>query len=118
MMRAPYGAFTEQEWARAGDIVGCNVLWNIDTSDWERPGAQAIADAVLNNVHNGSIVLMHDGGGNREQTVEALPMIIDGLHDQGYTIVTVGELIELDGRIPQAVVDNEVSMPDDAVLPA
>ena len=118
MIRAPYGAFTEQEWGRAGDIVGCNVLWNVDTHDWERPGAQAIADTVLNNVRNGSIVLMHDGGGNREQTVEALPLIIDGLHDQGYQIVTVGELIELDGRIPQAVVGKAVSMPEDAALPA
>ena len=47
---------------------------------------------------------MHDGGGNREQDIEALPAIIDGLRDAGYTLVTVSELMELDGTFPQDVV--------------
>ena len=117
MMRAPYGAFTEVEWARAGDIISTNVLWNIDTLDWERPGAAAITSAVLNGARNGSIVLMHDGGGNRGQDIEALPGIIDGLRERGYTLVTVSELMRLDGRVPEEVIKGTVSLPEGAVMP-
>lgn len=117
MIRAPYGAFTEVEWARAGDIISTNVLWNIDTLDWERPGAAAITSAVLNGARNGSIVLMHDGGGNREQDIEALPGIIDGLRERGYTLVTVSELMRLDGRVPEEVIEGTVSLPEGAVMP-
>lgn len=117
MIRAPYGAFTDVEWARSGDLISCNVLWNIDTLDWKRPGASAIQAAALKGVHNGSIILMHDGGGNREQTVQALPGIIDSLRSQGYELVTVSELMKLDGNIPKDVVNGTVSMPDDATLP-
>ncbi len=117
MIRAPYGAFTSTEWARSGDLISCNVLWNIDTLDWERPGAEAIKNTVLSNAYNGAIALMHDGGGNREQDIEALPGIIEGLQADGYQLVTVSELMELDGRFPQEVIDGTVSMPEDAVLP-
>lgn len=117
MMRAPYGAFTASEWARAGDLISCNVLWNIDTRDWERPGAAAITNTVLSNAYNGAIVLMHDGGGNREQNIQALPGIIDGLRDAGYELVTVGELMRLDGSFPKDVIKGTVKMPKDAVLP-
>lgn len=117
MIRAPYGAFTDVEWARAGDLISCNVLWNIDTLDWKRPGADVIQASALKGVRSGSIILMHDGGGNREQTVEALPGIIDSLHDQGYELVTVSELMKLDGNFPKDVVKGSVSMPDDATLP-
>lgn len=117
MIRAPYGAFTPTEWARSGDLISCNVLWNVDTLDWKRPGADAIKNEVLSNVRNGSIVLMHDGGGNRSQDVEALPAIIDELRAQGYQLVTVGELMRLDGGFPADVVAGTVQMPEDAVLP-
>ena len=117
MMRAPYGAFTATEWARSGDIISCNVLWNIDTLDWKLPGAAAITDQVLSHAYNGAIALMHDGGGNRQQDVDALPGIIDGLHDAGYELVTVSELMKLDGRFPEDVVNGTVKMPEDAALP-
>ena len=117
MMRAPYGAFTATEWARSGDIISCNVLWNIDTLDWKLPGAAAITDQVLKHAHNGAIALMHDGGGNRQQDVDALPGIIDGLHEAGYELVTVSKLMDLDDRFPKDVVNGTVQMPKDAVLP-
>ena len=47
---------------------------------------------VLDNAHNGAIVLMHDGGGDRSQDIEALPDIIDKLREQGYEFVTVEQL--------------------------
>ena len=63
VFRAPYGAFGEQQWRDAADLIDMNVLWDIDTLDWKRPGAEAIVKMVLDNAHNGAIVLMHDGGG-------------------------------------------------------
>ena len=118
MIRAPYGAFTSTEWARAGDLISCNVLWNIDTLDWKRPGADVIKQTVLENAYNGAIALMHDGGGDRSQDVEALPGIIDGLQQAGYELVTVGELMKLDGRFPDEVIKGTVSMPEGAEMPA
>lgn len=117
MIRAPYGAFTTVEWARAADLISCNVLWNIDTLDWELPGADAITDTVLSQAFNGAIALMHDGGGDRSQDIEALPDIIEGLQDAGYELVTVSELMELDGRFPEDVINGTVKMPKNAVLP-
>lgn len=117
MIRAPYGAFTSVEWARAGDLISCNVLWNIDTLDWQLPGASAIVNEVLSSAYNGAIVLMHDGGGDRSQDVKALDRIIKGLKEDGYELVTVAELMELDGRFPEDVVNGTVKMPEDAVLP-
>ena len=117
MIRAPYGAFTQADWQRSGDLISCNVLWNIDTLDWKRPGAEALTQTVVKQAHNGAIVLMHDGGGDRSQNVEALPGIIDGLKEKGYTFVTVSELMKLDGRFPDAVVKGTVSVPEGCVIP-
>lgn len=117
MIRAPYGAFTATEWARSGDLISCNVLWNIDTLDWKRPGAQAITSQVLGHAFNGAIALMHDGGGNRSQDVEALPAIIDGLKAAGYELVTVSELMQTDPSIPKDVASGTVKVPKDAALP-
>lgn len=117
MIRAPYGAFTAAEWARSGDLIGSNILWNIDTRDWTRPGANKIAGAVLDGAKNGSIILMHDGGGDRSQDVQALPGIIDELHKRGFAFVTVPEMMKLDGRIPDAVVGGTTRLPDDCGMP-
>lgn len=95
VFRSPYGSFTKQQWEDAYDLIDCNVLWDIDTLDWELPGATAIHDAVLDNAYNGAIVLMHDGGGNRSQDVSALPSIIDDLKKQGYSFVTIDELMNM-----------------------
>ena len=98
VLRSPYGAFGEQQWKDAGDLIDMNVLWDIDTLDWKRPGADAIRKAVLDNATNGSIVLMHDGGGDRSQDIDALPGILDGLKKQGFTFVTIDELVEMSGQ--------------------
>lgn len=97
VLRAPYGAFGVQQWKDTADIVDMNVLWSIDTLDWKRPGKKAIHDEVLKNAYNGAIALMHDGGGDRTQDIEALPGIIDDLKKQGYSFVTIDELCEMGG---------------------
>jgi peptidoglycan/xylan/chitin deacetylase (PgdA/CDA1 family) len=69
-----------------------NVLWNIDTVDWSTPGTGAII-ARASAAGAGSIVLMHDGGGPRGQTVAALPQIISNLRSRGLRLVTVTKLL-------------------------
>ncbi len=60
------------------------MLWSVDTQDWRRPGEDQIASHVLSNVRPGAIVLMHDGGGERSQTVAALDTVLDGLTGRRY----------------------------------
>lgn len=68
---------------------------HIDPKDWSRPGVDNIVKNIIDSANNGSgnIVLLHDSGGDRSQTVEALPKIIEGLRARGYKLVTVSELI-------------------------
>ncbi len=47
VLRAPYGAFGKKQWQETSDLIDMNVLWDIDTLDWKRPGAKAIHDAVM-----------------------------------------------------------------------
>jgi peptidoglycan/xylan/chitin deacetylase (PgdA/CDA1 family) len=71
-----------------------NIMWSVDSQDW-KSSAEAIAKNVIANAKPGGIVLMHDGGGNRSQTVKALPIIIKELKQQGYEFVTVPELLQM-----------------------
>lgn len=68
-------------------------LWSIDPDDWARPGTETIVRRVLARVHAGGIILLHDGGGDRNQTVAALPKIIQGLRKRGYRLMTLPELL-------------------------
>ncbi len=63
--------------------------WSVDPHDYQRPGAAVIAARVLSQVRPGAIILLHDGGGDRSETLAALRAIIDGLHAQGYVFTTV-----------------------------
>jgi spore germination protein YaaH/peptidoglycan/xylan/chitin deacetylase (PgdA/CDA1 family)/GT2 family glycosyltransferase len=69
----------------------------IDPNDWARPGAKAIVDAVLEQAQAGlgHVVLLHDSGGDRSDTVEALPELIDRLRAAGFRIVSLSELVGL-----------------------
>ncbi len=69
------------------------VLWSVDTRDYKRPGVQAILRNALHGVRPGSIILLHDGGGDRTQTVRAVPAIVHGLRSRGYKLVTVPRLM-------------------------
>ena len=91
--RAPGGNFDESVASDLSGLVMGEMGWNIDTQDWRRPGAQAIADAIM-RLDPGEMALMHDGGGNREQTVEALRIAIPALKAQGFEFITVSEMIE------------------------
>ena len=86
-LRPPYGAVNSSVLDLAAQRHLTAVLWSADTRDWTTPGVPAIVSNALIGLHNGSIILMHDGGGNRSQTVAALPIIIQTLRARGYTIV-------------------------------
>jgi len=66
------------------------VLWSVDPADWT-PGisSKAIVHRVLSNVGPGSIVLLHDGGGDRSATLAALPAIIKGIRARHLDLVTI-----------------------------
>lgn len=115
LFRAPYFGDAEPTTAdeigpalvaqRAGyTVVGLHV----DPDDWKRPGTDAIVQRTIDQVTHPeadratNVILLHDGGGDRAQTVAALPRIIDGLRAQGYRFVPVSEL---------------AGLPRDAVMP-
>lgn len=88
-LRPPFGAVNSKVYSRAASLGKTIVLWTVDPRDWSRPGTATITRRVLNNVKTGSIILLHDGGGNRSQTVAALPAILKTLKARGYGFRTL-----------------------------
>jgi peptidoglycan/xylan/chitin deacetylase (PgdA/CDA1 family) len=84
------------------------ILWSVDSQDYTRPGVDQIVKNVMTAVHPGSIVLMHDGGGDRSQTALAVPKIVHRLRKQGYKFVTVPEMLL---RSPPQKADQDVATP-------
>jgi peptidoglycan/xylan/chitin deacetylase (PgdA/CDA1 family) len=77
--------------AHAEHLVTVN--WDVDPRDWADPGVSAIVSNVIDDARNGSIVVMHDGGGDRSETIAALPSILSHFRNRGYTFVTVADLL-------------------------
>lgn len=98
--RPPYGALSPRVTDLAASLGLRTVLWSVDPADWARPGAGAIAVRVLTRVRPGSIVLMHDGGGDRGETVAALPAILRALQLRGYRFLTLDELFDVSPHPP------------------
>lgn len=96
LFRPPYGAQDATTAALLARRGGLSVLWSVDSEDYTRPGAARIADRVVAAAHPGAIVLLHDGGGDRTQTVEAVRRIIPRLRRAGYRFVTVPQLLLAD----------------------
>lgn len=83
-LRPPYGAVDERTAPLAAELGKALVLWDVDPQDWRQPGAEQIAVYVLSHASPGAIVLMHDGGGGRSQTVAALETVLAELSARGY----------------------------------
>lgn len=92
LVRPPYGARTPELLGWLAEAGMTTVLWDVDATDWAAPGTDVVVDNVATGVTSGSVVLMHDGGGDRTQTVEALPRILEDLLARGYRPVTVAQL--------------------------
>jgi peptidoglycan/xylan/chitin deacetylase (PgdA/CDA1 family) len=95
LFRPPQGVIDRAAARRARDLGMLSILWSVDPRDWARPGTDAIVERVLAGVGPGGIVLMHDAGGPRGQTIAALPRIVAALRSRHYTFVTVPELLRL-----------------------
>jgi peptidoglycan/xylan/chitin deacetylase (PgdA/CDA1 family) len=93
LFRPPYGSFDGETRDLLQQRRMLMVLWNVNPEDYTRPGTAVIVARVLAAVRPGSIVLMHDGGGDRSQTVAAVPAIIHKLRARGYRIVTIPRLL-------------------------
>lgn len=93
LFRPPYGAYNATTVQLMKQKKMIMVLWSIDSEDWTLPGTDAIVQNVLGSIKAGDIVLMHDGGGDRSQTLAALPQIIQGIKDKGLKPVTVNKLL-------------------------
>ncbi|HEX8837869.1 MAG TPA: polysaccharide deacetylase family protein [Candidatus Acidoferrum sp.] len=106
LFRPPYGIDHQPDFAEevahlpiAQDMGYIIVGQKVDPDDWSQlsPGvplpAAKIVENVLREAPKGNIVLLHDGGGNRSQTVKALPQLIDALRAEGYEFVSVAELM-------------------------
>ncbi|MEH2254670.1 polysaccharide deacetylase family protein [Nostoc sp.] len=96
LFRPPGGFLNNGLAAYAKSQKDAVIMWSLTSADTD-PHAkpQAFVNNVLKGAKPGSIVLMHDGGGDRHRTVEALPQIISGLKQQGYRFVTIPELLKM-----------------------
>ncbi len=93
LFRPPGGALDSSVVATAGSLGMRTITWDVDPRDWSTPGAGAIYSTIVGTTQPGSIVLMHDGGGNRGETLAALPQVIDTLRARGYGFETVTQLL-------------------------
>jgi peptidoglycan/xylan/chitin deacetylase (PgdA/CDA1 family) len=83
--RPPYGESNARVRADIKAAGMIQVQWNVDPYDWARPGSSAILHRILNHTQRRKIILMHDGGGNRSETVAALDKLLPLLKAQGYS---------------------------------
>ena len=93
LFRPPYGLYDGRTLSVLRRLKMLMVMWSVDPRDWVRPGTQAIVRRVLRAARPGTIVELHDGGGDRSQTAAALPAIITALRRRQYQLVTVPELL-------------------------
>lgn len=93
LFRPPYGSYRQEALASIAKKLNYKiVLWtSVDARDWQNPGAETIANKIINNAKNGDIILLHDYATNN--TVAALDILIPKMIEQGFTFVTVSEII-------------------------
>ena len=92
-LRPPYGTYDAIVAAEARAQGARIVLWTVDTLDWKHPDVDSIMSYVKAQTKPGAIILMHDGGLNRSQTVAAIPVIVDWLFANGYSLTTVEKML-------------------------
>nr|WP_102694428.1 polysaccharide deacetylase family protein [Rummeliibacillus pycnus] len=92
----PVGGIYTDEMINTAQKSGFKVViwsWHLDTQDWKNPGVRRIVRKVLNGTTPGDVILFHDGGGNRTQTIKSLEQILPILQKKGYKFVTISELM-------------------------
>lgn len=92
LFRAPGGIWSPAVLAECRALGVRPLDWSVDPRDWSQPGVRHIVTTILTKTEPGAIILEHDGGGNRDQTVSALALVLPRLLHAGYTFVPVGGL--------------------------
>jgi cellulose synthase/poly-beta-1,6-N-acetylglucosamine synthase-like glycosyltransferase/spore germination protein YaaH/peptidoglycan/xylan/chitin deacetylase (PgdA/CDA1 family) len=100
LFRSPYNADSDlrtpeavQSVLRPQRLGYTTIGERVDPRDWEAKSPDEIVDVIMRDQHLGKIILLHDGGGDREATIQALPAVIDKLRLQGYRFVSLQELL-------------------------
>jgi peptidoglycan/xylan/chitin deacetylase (PgdA/CDA1 family) len=109
LFRPPYGSFDATTMHELRKLHLLMVLWSVDTEDYLQPGVPTIVQRALAGAHPGAIILMHDAGGTRTQTIAALPTIIRDLRARGYRLVTVPQLLRDDPPPPGQTLPSNLS---------
>lgn len=92
-LRPPYGSYNALVAEQAGLQGQRLALWDVDSLDWKIRDAASITARIKAGVKPGSVVIMHDGGGDRSQTVAALPGVVEWLLEEGYALTTLQRLV-------------------------
>ncbi len=109
LFRPPYGSYDPTTIRELRALHLLMVLWSADTDDYLQPGVSVIVQRALAGAHPGAIILMHDAGGTRAQTIAALPTIIRDLRARGYRLVTVPRLLREDPPLPGQTLPSSLS---------
>lgn len=89
IFRAPYGAWSHTVFVACAQAKLRPLDWSVDPRDWSRPGVNTIVQRIMKNTRTSSIILEHDGGGDRSQTVAALKIVLPQLLNEGYRFTSV-----------------------------
>ena len=90
LFRPPYGDYNNSVVDATNELNMYCMQWNIDSLDWKDPSPEQIKKNILNKIKPGSIILMHNGAKN---TPEALPLVIESIINEGYSIVPISQII-------------------------
>lgn len=117
LYRAPYGEYDNNLLTTIDGLGLKTIQWDVDSIDWKKPSADQIKKRVLKNVKPGSILLFHN---DLENTTEALPEILSSLKSQGYSFVTVNDLIykdnyTIDSTGKQIPVSQSITITDEKI---
>lgn len=93
LLRPPNGHYNQKSLKATDELGYKTIIWNVDSLDWKNPGRDVIVERVMKRIKPGAIILMH-ASDTPVQTAEALPILIEKIKAEGYTFVTVGELLE------------------------
>lgn len=107
LFRPPGGIMTNGVVSYARNNKYAIIMWSSDSIDYSRPAVPRLINNIFKTAKSGGIVLMHDGGGDRTHTVQALPEIISRFRKQGYKFVTVPELLEMQDQQQQLAVNKK-----------
>ena len=92
LFRPPYGNYNNEVLSIAENLGYQTIQWNIDAADWKGKGFDTVIDHVVNSprLNNGAIILLHTG---TQDGLNALEAILQGVHEKGYQLVPLGELL-------------------------